>query len=81
MHNTQTPTLTDLIGLLDPQTLEILAARLQRVASEEGDKPEQLLLSFIDESLAAHEEVYERGMQRVEMAEAILDTLPETTGA
>jgi hypothetical protein len=75
MNKTHAPTLSDLIALLDPATLDVLTARLHRVASNEGEPPEQLLLSFIDESLAAHEEV-ETGLDRVELAEALLDALP-----
>lgn len=77
MQNTHTPTVAELIALLDPATLKVLTARLHRVAENEGEPPEQMLLSFIDESLSAHEEVEQHGMDRVEMAEAILEAIPQ----
>lgn len=77
MEKNTTPTLADLVALLDPETLETLTARLHCVAATEQEAPEQMLLSFLDESLTAHEEVANEGMSRVEMAEAILDELPE----
>ena len=72
-----TPTLFDLIKLLDPATLDLLTARLHQVAAVQEEPPEQMLLSFIDQSLSAHEEVEQHGMDRVEMAEAILEAIPQ----
>ncbi len=77
MQNAHMPTVAELIALLDPATLEVLTARLHRVAEHEGEPPEQMLLSFIDQSLSAHEEVEQHGMDRVEMAEAILEAIPQ----
>ena len=77
MQKTHVPTVAELIALLDPATLEVLTTRLHRVAEDEGEPPEQMLLSFIDRSLSAHEEVEQHGMDRVEMAEAILDVIPQ----
>lgn len=51
-----TPTLFDLIKLLDPATLDLLTARLHQVAAVQEEAPEQLLFSFIDDSLAVYEE-------------------------
>ena len=51
-----TPTLSDLIGLLDPATLDLLTARLHQVAAVQEEAPEQLLFSFIEDSLAVYEE-------------------------
>ena len=72
-----TPTLFDLIKLLDPATLDLLTARLHQVAAVQEEPPEQMPLSFIDQSLSAHEEVEQHGMDRVEMAEAILEAIPQ----
>ena len=77
MQNSSIPTVAELIALLDPVTLDVLTARLHRVAENEGEPPEQMLLSFIDQSLSAHEEVEQHGMDRVEMAEAILEAIPQ----
>ena len=77
MQKTHAPTVAELIALLDPATLEVLTARLHRVAEDEGEPPEQMLLSFIDQSLSAHEEVEQHGMNRVDMAEAILEVIPQ----
>jgi hypothetical protein len=54
--STTNPTLSDLIGLLDPATLDLLTARLHQVAAVQEEAPEQLLFSFIDDSLAVYEE-------------------------
>ena len=51
-----TPTLFDLIKLLDPATLDLLIARLHQVAAVQEEAPEQLLFSFIEDSLAVYEE-------------------------
>lgn len=80
-HNTTgaTPTIADLIKLLDPATVNLLTERLHKVASSEEEAPEQMLLSFLDESLSAHEEVNEHGMGRVQMVSAILDEMSQVT--
>lgn len=56
INNPATPTLSDLIKLLDPATLDLLTERLHKVASVQEEAPEQLLFSFIEDSLAVYEE-------------------------
>lgn len=57
MSNQSTaPTLSDLIKLLDPATLNLLTERLHKVASVQEEAPEQLLFSFIEDSLSVYEE-------------------------
>lgn len=70
-----TPTIQDLISLLDQKTLNALSKRLQEVARVEEEDPSQLLFSFIDEGLQAHEEVSSHGLGRHILAEEILETL------
>lgn len=55
-NNPATPTLSDLIKLLDPATLDLLTERLHKVASVQEEAPEQLLFSFIEDCLAVYEE-------------------------
>ena len=74
MPNT-TPTIQDLISLLDQKTLTALSKRLQEVARAEEEDPSQLLFSFIEEGLQAHEEVSSLGMGRHVLAGEILETL------
>lgn len=64
-NNPATPTLSDLIKLLDPATLDLLTERLHKVASVQEEAPEQLLFSFIEDSLAVYEEDDEGGAARV----------------
>ena len=54
--DTQTPTLKNLIALLDETTLEVLYQRLMSVARAQEQSPEQMLLAFLDEGLSCHEE-------------------------
>lgn len=58
--NTSTINIADLIGLLDQPTLDALSVRLHKVAENPHTgspiDPAQLLFSFIDEGLEAHEE-------------------------
>jgi len=50
--------ISELIGLLDPETLSALSARLHLVASHHQPPVDagQLLFEFIEENLAVHEE-------------------------
>lgn len=70
-----TPTIQDLVSLLDQKTLNALSKRLQEVARVEEADPSQLLFSFIEEGLQAHEEVSSHGMERHVLAEEILETI------
>jgi hypothetical protein len=58
MTNTAKPSITELISLLDPETLNALTARLHRVAEghETPVDPQQLLLGIIDDAFQAYEE-------------------------
>jgi hypothetical protein len=49
-------TLQQLLALLDPDTLSAVTERLHKVAAVQQEAPEQMLLAFIDDCLAAHEE-------------------------
>lgn len=57
-NNHKTPTIAELISLLDPATLDALSARLAYVAHhhETPVDPGQLLFEFIDDCLTSAEE-------------------------
>ena len=55
-HETSGATIQQLLALLDPDTLSAVTERLHKVAAVQQEAPEQMLLAFIDDCLAAHEE-------------------------
>lgn len=64
-----TTTLSELMSLLDPATVQLLADRLHAIAAQKTDHDKaQLLFDFIDTSLIAEEEERESGDRKFVLA-------------
>lgn len=68
------PNLTELLSVLDGNTLSTLSARLHKVAEIYGSNPAQLLFEFVDEALTAEELTPLRPTSSVQELMEVVDT-------